>query len=91
LKAADLDFDYLERWAIEGSNRNEHWEQLDAQNTRVLHQRDAIKTFSINWNRDRFYRHVRLRQVGDTSHGNRYLNQTAIEFFGTLKRYDYIE
>jgi hypothetical protein len=84
LKAAEIRFDFLRKWEIEGSNDGSNWNRIDEQTTRELCQANAVNSWHIG-HRGAYYRFLRLRQTGVNSGGTMNLNLTRIEFFGVMK------
>jgi hypothetical protein len=86
LRAAEITFDYLRTWVLEGSNTGNDWTTIDQQSAnREISAAHAMRSWHVGHS-GRFYRYVRLKQTGNNSGGTRNLNLSGIEFFGVLKR-----
>ena len=78
---------HLKSWVLEGSNDNEHWEEIDNRsNDSSLNGNRYSSSFEAQQKRNEFYRFIRLRQTGIAwcpQSDNRF-EIRYIEFFGFL-------
>lgn len=81
----------LRNWVIEVSNDGKNWEEIDRHSDAPeLNGSNKISTFSVQQQKDEFYRFVRLRQTGYSWYGgfksDSYIVYfVLIEFFGKLE------
>lgn len=81
----------LRNWVIEVSNDGDNWEEIDRHSDDPeLNGSNKISTFSVQKQKDEFYRFVRLRQTGYSWYGgfnsNSYIVYfVLIDFFGKLE------
>jgi hypothetical protein len=72
-------------WVIEGSNDSSNWTTLDTRNTHSLNGPNIVETYKCsNDDCSEFFRYIRMRQTGKTSHNGDYLILANIEFFGRV-------
>jgi hypothetical protein len=75
----------LVQWEIEGSEDGNEWEHIDARSTQDLNGQYLTKTFKCSSPGTRFYRYIRLIQIGRNLATNDYLMLCNIEFFGRFR------
>jgi hypothetical protein len=77
---------WMLQWELQGSSDGENWVTLDERNTNELASEWAVKTFEcFEQKSPRFFRYIRLQNVGKNAAGRNHLVLGNIEFFGTLK------
>ena len=73
-------------WLIEGSNNKEKWELIDErENDSSLTDYSASKIFSINQNKNEFYRFIRIKENLKDSNDHRLL-LSEIELYGNITK-----
>lgn len=74
-------------WVMEGSDNGQRWALLDSQkNVTILDGPNLSHTFKMKYHYDQFFKYLRIRQTGISSHGQHYLVISALEFFGEISR-----
>jgi hypothetical protein len=77
---------YIKAWAVEGSNDNRAWTQLDSQNTNDHTSRSIIRTYSIqNAPTIPFFKHIRLRRTDKSANNSHSLALSGFTIFGRIK------
>ena len=87
LKSHGGSANWFRSWVIECSNDREsdNWDKVDDRNTDDLVGPGRIRTYQVQ-RTGTFYRYVRMRQTGKTSHDTDILALTNIEIFGETKK-----
>ena len=84
----NTNYGHLKSWVLEGSNDNEHWEEIDKRsNDSSLNGLRYSSSFEAQQKRNEFYRFIRLRQTGIAwcPQSSNQFEIMYIEFFGFLK------
>jgi hypothetical protein len=77
---------YIKAWAVEGSNDNTTWTQLDSQSTNDHTSVSVVRTYSIqNASTIPFFKYIRLRQTSTNANNSHYLALSGFEIFGRIK------
>ena len=75
----------LKSWVIEVSNDGYSWTEIDRrENNNDLSSQFALCNFDISSVPSESFRFFRLRQTGESDHGDQKVAITALEIFGTL-------
>jgi hypothetical protein len=72
-------------WVIEGSSDGSSWRTLDTRETQDLNGQSIVKTYRCSNGCTEFFRYIRMRHTGKTSHNADVLLLTNIEFFGRVR------
>lgn len=81
---------HLKSWVIEASNdeNKKDWKIVDKhENCDLLQGQNFVHTFSVQNENKESFRYIRLRQIGQSWSGNKYLNLNSIEFYGDLIKF----
>lgn len=77
---------YLKNWILEGSNDNINWDYID-----LIENDDGLKAsgvrcvYLVYWNKDKYYRYIRLKQNGLNWNDNYKMEISFMEFYGRIQ------
>ena len=75
---------HLKNWVLEGTNDPSTWKEIDRrENQETLNDDFAVGIF--NCKKSRFYRYIRIRQIGENTSGNYYFGMCNFEIYGDMK------
>jgi hypothetical protein len=83
LKSHTGTLNFFRHWVLEGSGDGRIWDIIDSRSTDELAGKQKVAVFPAN--SAHYYRFIRLRQTGKTSHGHNTLILQNLELFGMLQ------
>jgi hypothetical protein len=83
LKSHTGSLNFFRQWVLEGSGDGSVWDIIDSRSTDELAGKQKVAVFAVQ--SSHYYRFIRLRQTGKTSHGHNTLILQNIELFGMLE------
>lgn len=76
----------MKNWKLEGSNNGINWDYIDENSdSEGLNYSNIRCVYIVYWNKDKYYRYVRLTQTGLNWNNNYQMEIAFMEFYGRIQ------